>query len=480
MHIYNTLTGEKELLEQPKRGPLRLFVCGPTVDGRAHFGHARTYLAFDLFVRFLRKKVGKVLYIQNITDVDNKIIDRARNEQKDPLLFAQSYMRLYFKDMRRLGVNSINHYARATRFIPQIVAQVELLRTRGYAYYIPGSGFYFDIMQFPDYGKLSKRTALQAEDSVSRIDESLKKKNKGDFVLWKEVNVCSVTPSPKKKFVLVDGEPAWYTSLGWGRPGWHIEDTAISEHFFGPQYDIHGGGDDLKFPHHEAEIAQQESASGKSPFVKVWMHTGLIRIDDVKMSKSIGNVITIDDFLKNHSPSLLRWIVFAHHYRSPINYTRDVLENASRSLHTLRTTLEKINFALNHSPRAKKDSSLSTITIATQKNFYESLEDDFNTPRAAGILLSYLKDIDTALWSSSPKTLKDARILIREILSLFGFSLPPSSIPKKMRNLLAERELCRSRKQFMQADTLRKEILGLGYVVEDTPCGPFITKAMFE
>src|SRR3989344_4550439 len=252
MQIWNTLTGKKETLEISPEKELKLFVCGPTVDNYVHIGHARTFLVFDIIIRYLRSLGQKVFYLQNITDIDNKIIDRAAVEKMAPQELAKKFEEEYLKDMTSLGIDQVTQYARATDHIKEIVSQIGTLKEKGSAYEIPNDGIYFNLSTFPEYGKLSHRTTLQAEDSVSRIDESTQKRNKGDFALWK-------FERPE--------EPAWDSPFGRGRPGWHIDDTAITEHYFGPQYDIHGGSIDLKFPHHEAEIAQQEAASGKKPFV---------------------------------------------------------------------------------------------------------------------------------------------------------------------------------------------------------------------
>jgi len=281
MKLYNTLSRKKEDLPNPEeQRKIRLFVCGPTVYDYAHIGHARTYLFFDFFAKYLRHRGYEVNYLQNITDIDDKIIARAAERNIRPDELAKQFTGAYFEDMRAIGVDAVTTYAPATDFISQIVAQVKRLIDKGFAYKIEDDGWYFDISKDEDYGKLSGRTVAQAEDGVSRIDDSDAKRNKGDFCLW--------------KFSKPD-EPKWNTQIGTGRPGWHIEDTAISEYYFGPQYDIHGGADDLKFPHHEAEIAQQESASGLKPFVQFWVHTGFLLVDGKKMSKSLDNYIGITD-----------------------------------------------------------------------------------------------------------------------------------------------------------------------------------------
>src|SRR3989344_235145 len=282
LKVYSTLSRKKEIFKpikkkeqkignfltnSPKRGrveeKVNLFVCGPTVYDYAHLGHAKTYTQFDIIVKYLRHKGYKVFYLQNITDIDDKIIKRANEEKIDWKEIVKKYREEYFQDMENLGVNSVNKYANATDYISEIILQVKRLIEKGIAYKIY-DGYYFDLTKFKEYGKLAKRKILEKEDAVSRIDENTEKRNSGDFCLWK---------------FRKENEPFWKSELGEGRPGWHIEDTAITEKYFGSQYDVHGGGLDLIFPHHEAEIAQMESISGKKPLVRYWMHPGLLFVN---------------------------------------------------------------------------------------------------------------------------------------------------------------------------------------------------------
>jgi len=469
MKIYNTLTGRKEKLIKPKGRPLQLFVCGPTVYDHSHIGHGRTYLAFDIFVRYLRFLGWRIFYLQNITNVEDRIIDRARRERKNPLTIARFFEKKYLEDIKSLKITSVNRYARASDFIPQIIRQIQTLKRKGYAYEAK-DGYYFDIAKFSDYGKLSKRTAAQAEDAVTRIDESIHKRNKGDFALWKFVKTKR------------GREPAWDTPLGRGRPGWHIEDTAISESFFGPQYDVHGGAIDLKFPHHEAEISQQEAASGRKPFVKIWMHTGFLLVNRKKMSKSLKNFITIRDFLKKYPPEVFRWIVLSHHYRTPMNYTPDLASQARASLQTIQEFLEKLAVIIKHkSP--KKSSSLpksnvSKIVKQKEQSLHLALQDDLNTPEALAVIFSLISQFQKNVWSLPKRNAKIIKEFIESALAIFGLTLRPAKVPKKLQVLARRRELFRHNKQFTQADALRKKIKRVGYDVEDTPFGPFIRKVI--
>lgn len=455
MIVFSTLSGKKEKLPAPDKRPLRLFVCGPTVYDYSHIGHARTYIAFDIFVRWLKASGYKTFYLQNITDIDDKIIERAKKEKTNALSLAKKFEKEYYKDMKALGVLSVNKYARATDYIPQIIKQIQTLSRKGYAYKINGDGYYFDISKFKDYGKLSKRTKLQAEDAVSRIDQSVHKRNKGDFALWKFSE---------------SGEPFWNSPLGNGRPGWHIEDTAISEYYFGPQYDIHGGAVDLKFPHHEAEIAQQEAASGKKPFVKIWMHTGFLLVNGEKMSKSKGNFITIRDFLKKYPAEVLRMIVLAHHYRSPVDYSEKIAEQSKNSLENLARLTAKLSMVR----ISGKTGRMQSRVAEAEKKFYAAMADDFNTPKAIAAIFDFANELQTGLHKYPKKDAVSAKNFIQKTFSLLGITLKTPHISGKIKAMAEKRELLRRDKQFMQADRLRKQIDSLGYTIEDAPQGPFI------
>ena len=475
--ILNSLSGKKEAVPRSSSKPLRMFVCGPTVYDESHIGHARIFLFFDSFARFLRSSGRKVFYLQNITDVDDKIINRARERGVSPFVLARRFERSYRSTMIQLGITSVTRYAPASAFIRDIVKQIQTLIKKGVAYEIPKDGWYFDISRFPEYGKLSGRTALQAEDAVSRIDETVAKRNRGDFALWKYVAVPDDLRAPRNgAHVLVNREPAWKMPIGWGRPGWHIEDTAISEHFFGPQYDLHGGANELKFPHHEAEIAQQESASGKKPFVKIWMHAGVLRVNGEKMSKSLGNFITISDFLKARPAVLLRWFVLLHHYRSPINYSDETVQQAEASLSSVVLFLSKLAFVAQRAKRARGRIVSPKALLRFERAFCGALEDDFNTPEALAAIFSLSDAVGATLWDLSRIEALGIRKQITRSLGMLGITFPESKIQSRAVQLLAKRELYRGSKQFVQADALRKQLIALGYEVEDTPLGPFALK----
>ncbi|MFA7201809.1 MAG: cysteine--tRNA ligase [Candidatus Paceibacterota bacterium] len=458
MKLFNTLSGKKELIQKTRK-PLRLFVCGPTVYDTPHIGNYRTFLAFDTLVTYMRSRGYIITYLQNITDIDDKIIRRAQEENISWKSIAQTYERIYHQGEKLLGITAISAYARATQHIPEIIRQIQTLIKKGYAYKIEGDGYYFDIAQFSEYGKLSHRTVAAAEDATSRIDESSLKRNKGDFALWKFSK---------------EGEPSWKTSLGEGRPGWHIEDTAITEKYFGPQYDMHGGAGELKFPHHEAEIAQQEAASGKKPFVRTWIHTGILLTNGKKMSKSLKNFIGVTDFLTQYDARVLRYITLAHHYSSPIDYTPQLALQSATALETIQKFILKLSLL---SPLTNITKSPIKKMVATaEKEFHTVLADNFNTPQALAIIFSLLTTLESRLTHISPA---EAVYIQKTILSLFasiGIVLSQNiKIPASIARLSKQREQARFYKQFIQADTLRNKIHQLGYSIEDTPWGPFIT-----
>ena len=467
--IYDSLSrGKKELQDPAIQKKVRLFVCGPTVYDYAHIGHARTYLFFDFFARYLRAQGYDVFYLQNVTDIDDKIIKRAAEEHKKPEEVARFFTEAYLKDMEALGIAMTDDendrvqkilYAPATKFISQIVAQVERLIEKGYAYKIDGDGWYFDITKDADYGKLSGRTALQAEDSVSRIDDAVGKRNKGDFCLW--------------KFSKPD-EPVWTAAIGNGRPGWHIEDTAITEFYFGPQYDIHGGGVDLKFPHHEAEIAQQESASGRKPFVEIWMHTGALLVEEKKMSKSLGNFITIRDFLKKYPVDVLRWIVFSHHYTSPINYSTELLNTTIAMIENTEKLTGRLRWAEIINGEAHRSIDVESFIKNQRKDLHAKLANDMVTSYIFFQLSLVASEYQKIIWEMKSSEISLIHQYIDELLKVVGISLKLHKVPEKVADLAKERELSRANKQFDKADDLRREIKGLGYEVEDTPQGPFL------
>jgi len=463
LKLYNTLSRRKETLRPRKDKKINLFVCGITPYDFNHIGHARTYIAFDVIVKYLRQKGYDVFYLQNITDVDDKIIQRAKERNIIPGKLTCQFEKEYLNNMKALKIDSVTKYARATDHIREIISQVKRLLKKGFAYQIE-DGIYYDISKFKNYGRLSKRTVLQAEDAVSRIDESKEKRNKGDFCLWK----FSKT-----------GEPKWSSPWGDGRPGWHIEDTAITEKYFGPQYDIHGGARDLIFPHHEAEIAQMEAISGKKPLVKYWLHSGFLTVKGQKMAKSLGNFITIRDFLKKNPARLLRLLIIKNHYRSPIDYVEKLLSQTKKELQRIDEFISKLK-NLKNKKRVKEVNLFSTSAYASV--FEEAMEDDFNTPKAIAVIFELINQ-GNSLIDKNKITKSDAKNILeflKRVDRMFNFIFwrkPKEKIPSELLSLTKQRQKYREQGQWQKADELRKRIKAMGYWIEDTKKGPKIKKA---
>lgn len=459
LKIYNTLTGKKDLFKPINGKKVNLFVCGPTVYDYSHIGHARTYIAFDAFVKYLRHIGYDVFYLQNITDLDDKIIARARERGVLPKDLATAFEKEYLKAMKILGVDSVSKYARATSYIKQIISQVKRLQEKGFAYKIEGDGIYFDISKFENYGKLAGRTALGAEDSVTRIDYSSKKINRGDFCLW--------------KFRQQEEEPSWPAVFGQGRPGWHIEDTAITEKFFGPQYDIHGGARDLLFPHHEAEVSQMEAISGKSPLVKYWMHTGFLTINSQKMGKSLNNFITLPDILKRLPANYLRFFVVKNLWSSPVDYSESSMIEVKTAVSKIEEFLRKLK------TEDSKFKSNSKIIKDFKDKFFMELDDDFNTPKAFAVMFDFIKMANELLEKNliSKKDAGEIYKFFEEINSIFGiidFKKVNATIPAKIKKLAKDREKFRQQQNWQKSDELRAEIEKQGFTVEDTSSGPVV------
>ncbi|MES2971416.1 MAG: cysteine--tRNA ligase [Patescibacteria group bacterium] len=448
MKLYNSLIRKVENFEPIEADKVKLFVCGPTVYDFSHLGHAKTYIQLDVLARVLKDQGFDVFYLQNITDIDDKIINRAKENGISWEQLREKFESEYLKDMTSLGNTSVTQYARATDYIEDIIRQVKVLLDKGHAYKI-ADGIYFEVATFPGYGKLSGRTKVTQNDAQTRIDHSEEKKGWNDFCLWKFSK---------------PGEPVWDASFGDGRPGWHIEDTAITEHFFGPQYDIHGGAVDLIFPHHEAEITQMESASGKVPFVRHWVHTGFLNIDDAKMSKSKGNFFTIREVLeKGHDPMSVRMLTLQSHYRATINFSWDLLEAAKIRLQSYQTMADR-----RFQSTGIKD--IRQELQKTQKAIREALADDLNTPQALAVLSELEVAIDNSGISLSAQ--EAFNTFIDWIDSILGLRLGSSiDITEKEKQLIKTREAARRAKDWSKSDELRDELGQQGIGVRDTGHG---------
>jgi len=461
LKLFNTMSRKKEVFK-PKAGKkVNMFVCGPTVYDYSHLGHAKTYVQFDIIVRYLRYRGYDVFYLQNITDLDDKIIKRAKENNETPENLARKLEKEYYKDMKALGITSVNKYARATDYIEAIIKQVKALSEKSYAYEIE-DGIYYDLSKFKDYGKLSRRTTLEAEDAVSRIDESINKRNKGDFCLWK-----------KSK----PDEPKWNSPWFKGRPGWHIEDTAITESHFGPQYDIHGGARDLIFPHHEAEIAQMEAKSGKKPFVKYWLHTGFLTVEGRKMAKSLGNFITLRDALKKYDAETIRLFFASTHYRNPIDFSQKNIEQSKKSLDRFYTMLENVYSMETVKKITSQEKQFEMRLRGYKEKFIFAMGNDFNTREALKVIFKMSNEVNkfTSRRKELSARLKE-KILntFKELGSIFGIlqrEIKKEKLSGKIKKMIEEREKARKRKDWKRADKIRTDLKKLGIILEDTPEG---------
>ena len=443
LHIHNSMTGRKEPFKPIRAGEVRIYVCGITVYDYCHIGHGRMLIVFDLLRRHLRASGYRVTFVRNITDIDDKIIRRAGENGEPVAALTERFIRAYQEDCAALGVEPGDHEPRATEYIPQIIDMVGRLVARGNAYQGDNGDVYFSVASFAPYGRLSgKRIADLRAGARVEVDES--KRDPLDFVLWKAAK---------------PGEPAWESPWGPGRPGWHIECSAMSVALLGEQFDIHGGGQDLQFPHHENEIAQSEGAlgtdSGKQ-FVKYWMHNGFVRVDEEKMSKSLGNFFTVRDILKKYDAEVVRFFILRAHYRSPLNYSDAHLEDAKSALTRLYTAL--------------KASSQEFFSVDWEephaKRFKEAMDDDFGTPEAVSVLF----DLATAANTGNAAAAKQLRALgaVLGILQRNAAQfLQGGDADAWVSERIAAREAARQRKDFKAADDIRKELLEKGIILED-------------
>ncbi len=438
--IYDTLSGEKREFKTVHEGRVGMYVCGPTTYDYAHIGHARVAIMFDVFRRFLEYVDYDVVMISNITDIDDKIINKAKERGEDPIEIAHYFAREYLKDMDKLRVRRANIIPKATRHIDEIIDLVKKLEERGYAYEVDGD-VYFSVEKFKDYGKLSHR---KLEDMIAgaRIDVNEKKKNPMDFALWKAAK---------------PDEPSWPSPWGLGRPGWHIECSAMSMRYIGETLDIHGGGSDLIFPHHENEIAQSEAATGK-PFVNYWVHVGLVRFEQEKMSKSIGNVFLIRDLLKKYKPEVIRLMFLNSHYRKPFDFSEKNLEDS-------RVLLEKIWSSYAHlKSRDKEDCE---ICDEYEEKILSALADDFNTREAMKHYIEFISIAREKEGSGAAKFLEKIDAIFEILPREKGMGMERELIEL----LLDIRNRMRKEKNYEIADMIRDSLAEMGIKIEDTKEG---------
>src|SRR5213594_1988884 len=454
LRVYNTLTRSLDQFRPIHPGRVNMFVCGPTVYDSSHIGHAKTYVDYDMIARYLQRIGYSVFFVLNITDIDDRIISRAREIGEDPLRLSSRYAQAFFKDMKDLRVESINLYAKASDYISEIIDQVQGLIDKGIGYKIAG-GVYYDTSKFPEYGKLSRQNLEQL--TVHRIDPDPDKRNPSDFVIWK-----SQKP----------GEISWDSPWGKGRPGWHIEDTAITLTHFGPTYDLHGGGTELIFPHHEAEIAQAEGLTGKKPLAKYWAHTGLLSIKGQEMHKSLGNFVPIQDAIQKVGVEASRVLYASTHYRSPLDYTEDTLVQAASLARRFRRAydqLQKVTGAKSEGKATRGSLKLQVDEARTE--FFAAMDDDINTP---GALAAYIRIVGLAEEHSKSLNTESAAMLLevmKDLASVLGL-LETESVPRQeflqLVNLLTSlRNELRAKREYALSDRIREQMQKTGVTVED-------------
>lgn len=450
LKIYNTLTSLKEIFEPIHPKKIGLYVCGVTVYDYCHIGHARTYTSIDMIVRYLRFSGYQVNYIRNITDVDDKIIKRAQTEKVDYQVVTEKYIQAMQDDFKELGLLPPTHEPRATQYIPNMIALIEKLIQNKHAYKAENGDVYFDVRSFPAYGCLSHHNLAQLE-SGARVEISEFKRDPLDFALWK-----------KSK----EGEPSWPSPWCEGRPGWHIECSAMAMALLGEHFDLHGGGRDLIFPHHENEIAQSQGASNK-PFANVWLHGGFLQIEKEKMSKSLGNFITIRDVLKKHESEVVRYFLLASHYRSPLVYSEEGLYQGKQALTRFYTALRFLPSV----PREKHS--------PFEEKFILAMNDDFNTPLALSALFELAHEIQRLRMQDEVKAAKYASLLryLGGVLGLLQtdaesyFKAKTQIDVAKIETLIAAREKARRDKNWQEADRIRTQLAEMSILIEDGPTG---------
>jgi len=457
LNVYNSLTRRAEPFEPLQAGRVRMYVCGPTVYAKAHIGHAMSSVVFDVVRRFLEYRGFQVQHVMNYTDVEDKIIQRAAEMGVDPVSLAARHQREYEQHLRDLNVEMPEIRPQASQEMPTIIEMIQRLVAGGFAYAVEGD-VYFRVRKDEDYGRLSGRR-LEDMRVGTRLEVDERKEDPADFALWKRAKA---------------GEPSWPSPWGDGRPGWHIECSAMNLRYLGEQIDIHGGGNDLIFPHHENEIAQTESLTGK-PFARYWMHNGMLQLKGEKMAKSVGNLVTIEDFLATHSADVFRLLVLNAHYRGPLTYTEDVVQQAQAALSRLRSALRPARPSEHAGPEAAGD--LGQESETARRRFVEAMEDDFNTPEALAAIFELVRATNLARDSGvEGETLGKAQAVLLELSGVLGLRLDRH--PEGERDsapyidLLVEiRGDLRRAKQWALADRIRDRLAEQGVTLEDDPDG---------
>lgn len=458
MEIYNTLGRRRERFEPAEPGKVKMYVCGPTVYNFFHVGNARPFIVFDVLRRYLEFKGYEVLYIQNFTDVDDKIINGAREEGTSPEELAERYIKAYFEDADRLGIKRATVHPRATEHIEDMIALIQSLLDKGFAYVI-GGDVYFDVGKFDGYGKLSGKRISELEAGY-RVEPNPLKRNPLDFALWKAHK---------------EGEPWWDSPWGRGRPGWHIECSAMASRYAPEGLDLHCGGEDLIFPHHENEIAQTEAATGRM-LARYWLHNGFLMIDKEKMSKSLGNFMTARQAMDRYDPIAIRIFMLSAHYRSPLNFSEDNLRQAESSLKRLRNFYLSLEEALSRAQEVEPPQELIREVERASSSFRSAMEDDLNTAGALASVFELAKALNPYLQEPRPsaRALEIARsflLSVEEVMGVIGLRELKGELEVEVERLIRERDRARREKNWAKADSIRDKLLEMGIRLEDTPYG---------
>ena len=459
LKIFNSMTRKKEEFVPVHPGEARIYACGPTVYNYFHIGNARPFIVFDTLRRYLEYRGYKVTFVQNFTDIDDKMIKAANEQGITVKQLGEHFIEEYFKDAKGLNIRPATVHPKATEHIEDIIRLISRLIEEGHAYVAENGDVYYDTESFKDYGKLSGQD-LDDLEMGARIEVNDVKKNPMDFALW----------NAKKP-----GEPAWKSPFSEGRPGWHIECSAMSQKYLGDTFDIHGGGQDLKFPHHENEIAQSEGATGKT-FANYWMHNGYINIDNRKMSKSLGNFFTVRDISKEFDLLAVRLFMLSSHYRNPINFSRDLIVQAEAALSRIANCRENLRFVAEAGKsEAKKELDLESF----RQRFIDAMDDDLNTADAIGVIFDLVKELNTAFSQGGDAAqAKEGLGMLDELLGVLGLIKEEreEEIPSEIQALAEERAEARKAKDWARADAIRDQLKEAGYELKDTPEGVKITR----
>jgi len=479
LKVYDTLRGKKEEFKPVHEGKVGIYFCGMTVQDIPHIGHMLAFVSGDLIRRHLKFKGYEVTYVQNFTDIDDKIIVKANEEGVDYKIVAERNIKEYFKYADALNILPADIYPKATEHIGDIIALIEKLEKKGYAYNV-GGDVYFRVREFVDYGKLSKRN-IDDLQSGARIEVGEHKEDPLDFSLWKRAK---------------EGEPAWDSPWGKGRPGWHIECSVMSMKYLGETLDMHGGGQDLIFPHHENEIAQSEATSGKT-FVKYWMHNGLLNLQGEKMSKSTGHFFSMEDISKEFTGDVIRFYLLSTHFRSRSEFSRERLEEAEAGLERIRNLCTYLDERLNAleetgvSVSTPEGEKLLDLTDEVERDFVEAMDNDFNSAEAIGHIFRLVREVNRVRIAGEENLAQDATTLKKimvlmhvfdAVLGLFRSGLPKAKleVPETVQQLVREREEARKVKEWARADDLRRRVEEMGFIIEDRPDGPSLKSRKSE